>query len=359
MKLNKRIYLFLFLTGLFAVTNLHADYLEGTATTDDSGYGLDGAFRIVNGRITGKIIANYQFDPGMCRGYFNYVFDEITTAPDTIRDDYRYVHYGDGPFYCFVVKDTLKNTYAKVKILSHLNNNRYEYRYGKNTVANNRKLIKITTGMNILPKVSNLFYTGEPYFMHTDEGHYLYYSKTLSWDVPPDSSSLKPRSFIFYQAKSGDVDTSAPINKAEWDTVMSMQTPPVRLENFERFRYFNMVVAYNNGGTSDFLSGWTMGTEGPVALRQSNLKNLLSTNEVVVRKWNDGLRVDVSETGFKKIASLYLFDLAGRKVAKLTSVDNTIFSANTSQSGLNNGSYILQVLLKGGGSSTSPFTLTR
>jgi len=357
MKRNKLLYFFCSILLVLAVSALHAEYIEGTDTTDESGNGLDGAFRVVNGHITGKVIAYYCFDPGMCRGYFNYTFEDITIAPDTIRDSTstNFLFCDKFPSHCFVCKDTLRHTYAKVIILSHLDGKRYEYRFGKNTVADNRTLTSNSTSINIRKKVSNLFYTGIPYFMHTDPEHYQFYSKMISWDTPLDTINFKAIKFIFYQAKS-TIDTTVPINKAQWQPIELLRSPSNIV--IERFRYFNFVIVYNNRDTSDFLSGWTMGTEGPIAIRQNNHKLSSLPGEIAIRKSNNRLLVDYSKTAISAVASLYLFNLAGKRVAGLTSMDNNTFS-NTSQQELKNGSYILQAILKDGGSITSLFTLTQ
>jgi hypothetical protein len=67
----------------FCASGVFADYIEGIDTTDVNGYGLDSAFKVTNGLITGQNIVIYHMD-GSMNGYFNYSFDDIKMATESI-----------------------------------------------------------------------------------------------------------------------------------------------------------------------------------------------------------------------------------------------------------------------------------
>ena len=341
--------------------SLHAEYVEGIDTTTADGYGRKAAFRVYGGYIRGKVIAHYFFDRHWCRGYYNYSFEEIMTAPDTIRYEYEIFNPANQPFYCFIVKDTIRNTYTKVKILKQLDDNRYVYRFGTNTTANDRLLTGKTTVPPSSPyKVNNLYFTGIPYFMHKDDPEHLkYYSRTLSWDPPLENSYYKPVRYIFCKSKDNvTIDTTVPIKPAQWDS-MEIGSSPEVIDDFPMNGYFNFIVAYNNGMRSEFLSGWSACGYDIVNIRQSNPSPRSSSNEIIIGKRNDWLFIDLSRAADNSgIASIELFTLAGKRAACIPSTKNTIF-LNTSQPEIKTGSYILKTILKGGKSITSPLTLVR
>jgi hypothetical protein len=137
MKQRKNIGFLIFIVFNSLVTLLHAAYIEGLDTTSVDGYGLDSTFRILNGAISGQVIAHYNFDKHWCSGYYNYSFEDICLAPDTVLNGYG----TEGqPFYCFIVKHQKDSTYSKVQVLKRLNGNQYTYRYLTNTIPNDRTL---------------------------------------------------------------------------------------------------------------------------------------------------------------------------------------------------------------------------
>ena len=115
-----------------------------------NGYGLDiGVSNGDNGYVTGQNIVIYHMD-GYLSGYFNYSFNDIKIAAESINCITSSDRSGECTFcaqyfsnrylinnYCFVIKKFKDSTYSKVQILNHLTNNRYVFKFGTNTSPNN------------------------------------------------------------------------------------------------------------------------------------------------------------------------------------------------------------------------------
>jgi hypothetical protein len=346
------------------VTSLHAEYVEGTGTTDNEGYGLNGTFQIDGGDwgyyITGMVVAHYCFDPHWCRGYYNYSFEEITMAPDTIRHEYENIDCECSPYYCFVVRDTNSNIYSKVEILTHLDGHRFEYRFGTNTTPGDRILTDEPGNLSVVHNVNNLYYTGHPYFMHGDDPeHKKYYSRTLSWDPPLDTVHNRPVRYILYRSKEGiTIDTTAPVDQAQWDSITVQNSPEV-VEDFPDIGYFNFVVVYINGQRSDFLSGWSRCNYDIVGVIKNAVTPQCGSDKITVEKSAEGLFISLPQrNGGSGFSSIDLFSLTGRRVATLSAAENAT-SLTAFQPEIGTGSYILRAVLKEGGSIALPFMLTK
>jgi hypothetical protein len=232
-------------------TTLDAAIETGTDTTDTNGYGLDSLFQIKFNAIWGNNIAHYQFDPSWCRGYFNYSFDEITDAPKTIFSSQP---TRSNPFYCFVVKDTVKGIYSKVEILKKVDGNRYSFRY----LTNN------TIGSTILtsPGVSsyqtcfnNVFFTGIQY--QFNPGIDSVHTRSLYWDslnyLPGSINNYKY--FLMISNAGVIIDTNKPIIKTQWHYVPLSKSPQT-ISEFPRSGYVNVAVI-SGKDTIPSLSNWT------------------------------------------------------------------------------------------------------
>ncbi|NLD94405.1 MAG: hypothetical protein GX639_17250, partial [Fibrobacter sp.] len=186
------------------VSSVSAEYIEGTDTTDAKGYCRDSSFSISNrGEIFGTQIAKYFHDGS--NGYFKYCFEEIKMIPAI----HKLTDIEERPFpinYCFAVKKK-NGTYMKVQILKKLENGRYIYKYGNNSVPADRLLEKQDYDRSIKYKPNNLYF------------NYEYATKTtISWDPPlPNNNNLI--GYILYTTHE-TIDTTAPINTSQWDSVV-------------------------------------------------------------------------------------------------------------------------------------------
>jgi hypothetical protein len=345
--------LFLCASGVFA------DYIEGIDTTDINGYGLDSAFKVLsNGYISGQIIAVYH---GALSGYFNYSFDDIKIAAESIRC--ITVNGSSGPSnqislcaeylpyqyqiknYCFVIKKNKDSTYSKVQILNNLANNRYVYKYGTNTSPNNRVLEKTAYDRSVRYKPNNLnnIYRygccgmpGDPLGI-----------KSCSWDPPlPNSNTIL--GYIFYKAKLGAIiDTTKPINMAQWDSVAFTTSTSCSCWPSGDV-YLNMAAVYSEG-KSDYLQGWTKSTIEPVNVTPSSTPIEKIQHNLEIKKAPNGFCITFSSLlNYSGSSSLSIYNITGTKVAGFSNVQgNQVFWKTTGQN-LAEGQYIVRLELPDG-----------
>jgi hypothetical protein len=233
-------------------------YVEGIDTTELSGYGLDSAFKVDTGgdvaptskssiALYGMVAVTDIWGPSFW-GLFGYSFDEINLAPPNgySRDFPR-----PASFTCFVIRKN-DSTYCKAQIISKLAGNRFVYRFGTNTTPNDRILKMSDYDRSIRYKPNNF------------ANHPTMYGDTFSWEppIPNDNHFL---GYIVYLSKQyiGFIDTSTPINLAQWDSIGYYTSTrvcgncglPAQVDLTSR-KYYNLVADYTEG-RSDFLKGWT------------------------------------------------------------------------------------------------------
>lgn len=337
--------LFLCASGVFA------DYIEGIDTTDVNGYGLDSAFKVTNGLISGQNIVIYHMD-GSMNGYFNYSFDDIKMAADTIkyifvngstiaiRGSTQQIQIGN---YCFVIKKFKDSTYSKVQILNNLTNNRYVFKYGTNTSQNNRMLEKCPYDSSVRYKPNNFNNNYQYYCYYPNGAEYLCGRNIASWE-PPLPNNNHFLGYRYYMSKPGvNIDTTAPINMAQWDSVFF-----TTLTTFSGSTsgYFNLVAVYSEG-ESDFLQGWqkrtSSGADGiisPAAPLDKFHKNL------EIKKTSDGFFISFQTYQNKSgSASLSIYNVTGTKVAGFSNIKGNKVFWKTIGRNLAEGQYIVKLEL--------------
>jgi hypothetical protein len=228
-----------------------AEYVEGTDTTDENGYGFDSSFQITKPAsydyiIGPKIYCYSRIGAAAARGSFNYVFDEINIVPDSlisIPDGKSFFYPAWGSSFAITNSKNKTKTYSKLIIMENLGNNRYKFKYGANTEQNGKLLIGSDYDRSIRYKPNNLYYSVEGL-------------KTFSWSPPlPNNNHLQGYT-IYIQNKNISIDTTAPINMAQWDSVGFTDTTWFSSSYYPHGEFFNIVAVYAEG-KSDFLKGWT------------------------------------------------------------------------------------------------------
>jgi hypothetical protein len=288
------------------VANLDAAIETGTDTTDTSGYGLDSLFQIKFNSIWGQNIAHYQFDSHWCRGYFNYSFDEITDAPKTIYSSQPTM---SNPFYCFVVKDTVKRIYSKVEILKKIDGNRYSFRY----LTNN------TIGSTILtsPGVSsyracfnNVFFTGIEY--QFNPGVDSVHTRSLYWDslnfLPGSIDKFK---YFLMISKTGVIiDTNKPLIKTQWNYV-PLSKSPQKISEFPTSGYVN-VAAISGMDTLPSLNKWTRCSYDVMGI-QGNTNSNCSISKLTIKHLDNSIVITLAaEFTNSKITILDIVTIDGK-----------------------------------------------
>jgi streptogramin lyase len=315
-------------------------YFEGIDTTDANGYGLDSSFQLsADNTIKGQDIACYYYNCYETSGTFNYSFDEISLAADSISfysgggQAYHYFKY-PGFTYCFVIKKSRDSTFWKVQITGKLADNRYVYKYGSNTMRSNRIMIKPNYDRSVKYKPNNLHYchgccTG---------GCCAYFCNSFNWE-PPLTNNNHLEGYILYRQKP-NIDTSQMINLAQWDSIGYTDSTKYSFPFSSRGEYFNVVAVYTEG-KSDFLKGWTRLSMPSSVTKYSSSQSLC--NNLEIKKVSSGFSIGLPErTG---ILSLSIYTIAGRQVSMFSGITTNRIFWNTSQQNLAEGLYIVKAEL--------------
>jgi hypothetical protein len=336
--------------ALFWPVDIYATYIEGIDTTDVNGYGLDSAFRVSNGFISGQNLASYWFWKGDASGYFNYSFEDIKTAPDSSRRG-LYGTMRGMVYYCFVIKKNKDSTYSKVQLLSQISGNRFTYKYGTNTNPNDRLLEKSDYDITVRYKPNNLF-NNSSYCCP------IAYD-SLYWDPPiPNNNHLL--GYIFYRSKSNVViDTAAPINPAQWDSIAFFTSTKAYFLQILTPGYVNFVALYAEG-KSDFLSGWTRSQYSADGIKQEPQINGKATSSIQVQKVSNGLAITYQPRSAHAVPCVIaIYNINGRELAQFTDVTGNSVLWNPSSKGWSQGMYILRAELPDHTVLTQPFLFTK
>jgi hypothetical protein len=336
----------LFLCSLFLLTSFFSKdvlsaYIEGTDTTDVNGYGLDSAFWIDNsGYVTGQNIAYYVHSLHAVSGAFNYSFDDLNIATDSFS--LFHTQYQGITWYCFVVKNNKDSTYSKVQVIKQLNGNRFIFKYGTNTTPNNRMMTKPDYDRSERYKPNNLFLT-----------NFL----TFSWEPPLPNNNHLIGYILFVQKKGVSIDTTTPINFAQWDSICFVDSSKTKYiyNNFNpNGEFFNIVAVYSEG-KSDFLNGWTR-LPTPDGIKCLSVSGYFQ-NKISIQKTNGGFIFNIPK--YEKDITLTIYSLIGQHIARLPAVnDNKIFW-NVRQQNVAYGTYLAHFLLPDHTVITQPFMFTK
>ena len=324
----------------FSFNYAHAEYVEGIDTTDVDGYGLDSIFQIKNSRIneTDKSLQIIYYCIEGDIGYFHYSFDDLTMAPLAVKKNRTPDKYLSSFFsYCVIVQ-ALDSTWVKIKVVEECEENRFIFKWGRNTSPNKAYLVDDEYDRSGLFKPNNLHMW---YNYDLGEGtNGVNANDTISWEPPlPNDNHLI--GYIFYlERRRGTIDTTAPINLSQWDlTFVSDSVCKIPCEQWSN-RYFNLVAIYQEG-RSDFLEGWTCNfnpafnidtTEQPPN-RYAHKKNAFN-----------GLFISEYRT-----ADISVFNILGRQVRYI----------NEAKMGSADGRYILKTKFPDRSVVTQPFTVIR
>jgi hypothetical protein len=338
---------------LICASGVFADYIEGTDTTDSNGYGLDSAFRVSNGYISGKNIILYHMD-GSLNGYFDYSFDDIKMAPESIScvssnnqsrsglctlctqsisSQYQIKNY------CFVIKKFKDSTYSKIQILNNLTNNRYVFKYGTNTSTNNCVLEKTSYDRSIRYKPNNFNNIWSYYGCDFDFPGIHY----CSWEAPlPNNNHLL--GYMFFKPKSGAViDTTMPINMVQWDSAyFTTSTSGGWSEG-----YLSIVAVYKEG-KSDFLQNWwkPKRTGSPDSIKRRSTPMEKTQNTMEIKKTSNGFCISFKEfPPTSGSASLSIFSITGIRVAKFSGIKTHKVVWKTGDQNIAEGQYIIRLEL--------------
>jgi hypothetical protein len=320
-------------------------YIEGIDSTDVNGNCSDPSFRIVNNVLvvdtsssSNTAIFEDRHYAGR-GGYFPFTFDEIKKAPDTLRTNYLATPYITSSF----VVRTKDGFYTKIAVVRKNSNGNYIYRFGRNTLPNNLLFAETNYDRRIRYKPNNLYYADA-----NESFHFM----RFTWE-PPLANDNHLTGYKVYASKSGAIDTSKPVDLAQWDSVGYTVT-----NNFSTpmmCGYINLVAIYREGN-SDFLKGWYFiepapGVSNPFPVEASNdLSFTLLRKKNSDYYWN---RASFPPGTLPQSATLY--STSGRLVSRVPiGVNAGIFDQSISP-----GMYLLAVLLNDNRTVTQQIIFTQ
>jgi hypothetical protein len=248
---------------IFSSAGINAEYFEGIDTTDSAGFGFDSSFGISSGYIDGNNIIRYTPDAGATIAYLNCSFEDLKIIPDTAREDAQWYM---GNYFVFAVHNKKDSTYSKVQVIKQIEDGRYIYKYGTNTVPNNKLLIDTGYDRSIKYKPNNLY--NWIHGLNNPNGAFLQWD-SLYWD-PPIQNNNHLLGYILYASKSKGgvgIDTAKPIDTTQWDSIAFYPNLFKKAEVSLSVNgcYINLVALYEEG-KSEFLDGWTMLNVIPVGV---------------------------------------------------------------------------------------------
>lgn len=351
MSKGKRNILLLMLVLIMQISTgaVYATYIEDIDTTDLSGYGLDSTFRItLDSVLKGQKLASYtRHGEAGPSGSFNYSFDEIKLAADSVSfDPAPDAYYGYFIFpkytYCFVIKKSKDSSYYKIQVINKLPDNRYVFKYGANTTRNSRILEKPDYDRSIRYKPNNLYYryTGDT-------------KNRFSWEPPLPNNNHLLGYILYFQKKNTPIDTSAPINIAQWDSIGFTDSTQYYCFFKPHAEYFNIVAVYSEG-KSEFLKGWTKLFVSSSAYNFSSPKDF---RQFTIKRTTGGFFFELP--GYAKALSFSIFSLTGQQVIHFNNGCSSHIFWNTSNYSLPQGLYIIRAQLVDRRVISQPFMFTR
>jgi hypothetical protein len=326
--------------------NLFPEYIEGIDTTDENRYGLDSAFSI-NPLLSGQRLVCYsspRFGP-MCN-LFNYSFEEILLAADSSSLPGVYLNGVNNYKVSFVVRKSRDSCFSKVKVLNELGDGRLVYRYGTNTAHLNRLMQFSNYDRSIKYKPNNLYYQFD---VNTRRDNNIF-----AWEPPLSNDNHLQGYIIYVQKRNIVIDTTAPINIAQWDSVGFTDTTTIAFNYSPLGEYYNIVAVYAEG-KSDFLKGWS------TLARPDNIISvpisINSKNVPLIFKSLNGIFINLNRP--QQPSLINILNVSGKIITNLPNAANGHILWKTSLLRVPVGLYLLRAEFPDRSVITQPFTVTR
>jgi hypothetical protein len=339
----------LFFLILIVLRNSFSGYIEGIDTTDENGYGLDSAFKIGSGLSGQKLVCYTDHEYGPTRNIFKYSFEEIQLAGDSLS--LSSIITWQGPFgfsfpnhiYCFVIRKD--SCFSKVQVINRLGS-RYVYKYGTNTTPLNRIMQSSTYDRSVRYKPNNLCYLFDVHASHNNN--------IFAWEPPLSNDNHLQGYIIYVQKENIAIDTTTPINIAQWDSVGFTDTTTIAFTYYPLGEYYNIVAVYTEG-KSDFLKGWSTITRPdkiisvPISINSKNIP--------LIFKSLNGIFINLNLP--QQPSLITIFDVSGKIITNLPNAANGHILWNTSLLRFPVGLYLLRAEFPDRSVITQPFTITR
>jgi hypothetical protein len=336
---------------IFLIVTVHAEYFEGIDTTDSDGFGLDSSFGISprTGLLNGNDLIGYSSVEINTNGYIDCSFDDLKLVPDTIREI-----GGCNINSTFILRDKKDSSYVKLKLLKKIEGVRYVYKYGKNTIPNNKMLIDSNYDRSVKYKPNNVYNRTSWIILGIECADSLY------WE-PPLQNNNHLIGYILYASKSkggAGIDTAQPIDTTQWDSVAFYSSTAIKAKlDIGRVNgsYINMVAVYEEG-KSDFLDGWTWLNVVTVNGTQPEHGIAPLQKKLSIYTVPGGVFISLPYLPSSEPFSVSLFNPNGSLHSRISGIKgNKVFLENDFSTGL----YLLRAEFPGRSAITQPFTITR
>jgi hypothetical protein len=339
---------------IFSIIRINAEYIEGIDTTDSNGFGLDSSFGISprTDILSGNDIISFSSNRGWTLGYLDCSFDDLKIVPDTIREN------GDNAvdkYFTFIIRNKKDSTYAKVKLIKKIGDMRYIFKYGKNTIPNDRMLMPSDYNRSIRYKPNNLYNWAD--FMGAFPNRFQW--DTLYWE-PPIQNNNHLLGYILCASKSKwetGIDTAKPIDSTQWDSVAfySDSIKKAALSLGVNGSYINLVALYAEG-KSEFLDGWTLLNVVPVSVSMQKFVFTPMQKTMSIAAIPGGFFITVPYLPSSEPFSISIFNPNGSLHSRISGIKGArAFLGNNFAGGL----YLLRAEFPDRSVLTQPFAITR
>ena len=141
------------------------------------------------------------------------------------------------------------------------------------------------------------------------------------------------------------IDTTAPINPAQWDSIAFSDSTRLTLNPAQSYGYFNLVAVYTEG-KSDFLQGWTFRNCLLIGVNWTSSSPNRLLNKIEIKRIGGGFFISFPQlrenTGS---SSLSIYNVNGVKVAGFPDIKSNQVYWKTTDRNLAEGQYIVRLEL--------------
>ncbi len=316
--------------------SVFAEYKEGIDTTDNCGYGIDSSFQILiigdsSISIRAEDVIIYAFDSvngfSNSSGYFPYSFDEIRKAPDTIKKFSIY----DLPIYnTTFIAMKIDSSYTKVQLLERISEDRFIYKYGRNTVPNNLLLTYENYNRDSLYPPDNFhiynFWNGGG-VMH------------FSWNPPIENNNT----LLGYKVFNINKDLVNILDSINLDNLEPSEIIDTTWARWGSWGYFNIVAVYEEGESKP-LQGWMYVFNNLTFIYNNNdLKTPANDFKVYYNNY-DNIMISLPNDYNNQKASFNIYNTKGRLINHVSNFEKNPVILNISELGMASGNYIIQFI---------------
>lgn len=244
--------------------SVFAGYREGIDTTESTGSGLDGLFRISKDTLIADCLLFFETPQRVSNGKwypFNHQFHDITRVPSNFPAD-CVKKYTPDTFLdrCFIAQKN-GGAYYKIRVIRRLSpdSDRYVFLYGFNDVADETIFTKDDYDRDSLYKPNNFRLNIQDYTRHRQ------FAGSFQWDPPLDNNNTLLGYEVYCVDTNRIMEKSVAVDLDQWRcigftnfTAMNKKGGDISIDQL--YVYWNCVAVYLKAGDtvrSQPFQGWT------------------------------------------------------------------------------------------------------